>query len=213
MHGRMSRKTFQTLAHVNQFSYLFIRIVQLFQLRIHRKRPVQRHIQLGWNHLGNAVHKGVRKIHDTSHIPDDSPRRQGTEGNNLHHPVCSVFSRYIIDDLLPSLEAEVHVDIRHGDTLRIQEPLKEQVIPDRINVGNSKTVGHDTSRRGTSSRSHHNVMIPCILDEIPHDQEVVHIPHRANRIQLIIQPLHQFLGASRIPVLQPVKTKLLQIFP
>ena len=40
---------------------------------------------------------------------------------------------------------EIDIDIRQGDTLGIQETLEQQVVFQRIYVGNFQTVGHDRS--------------------------------------------------------------------
>ena len=197
----MSWQTLQTLTHINKLFHLLIRLVNFLQLRVHRKRPVQRDIQLRRNHLGDPVYKSIRKIHHAPHIPDHTTGRQSTESDDLHYSIGAVFSCNVIDDFLPPLETKIHVNIRHRYSLRIQEPLKKQVVTDRINIRDSQAVCHNTARRGSTPRPHHNLVVSGVFDKIPYNQEVVHIPHGADCLQLITKSVYELLRTSWIPFL------------
>ena len=147
MHGGMPGKALQTLAHIDKHLYLLIGFIELSQFGIGLQRPVNGDIQLIRYHFGNAVHVGIGEIHYPSHIPDNPLRRHGTEGHDLDHLLRSVFLSHIIYDLLPSFEAEVNINIRHGNTFRVKETFKQQIIFYRVNVGDFQAVGYDTSRR------------------------------------------------------------------
>ena len=214
MHGTVPRKPLQTLRHVDQVLYLLVIFIGPAQLRILLKRFIDRDVQLLGDHLRDTVHKRIGKIHHTPHVADHAPRRQSSESDDLHYPVLAVLAHHIIDDLLPSLIAEVHVDIGHGHTLRVQEPLKQELIADRVNGGDLQAVGDDASRRRPSSRSDRDPVVLRILDEIPYDKEIIHISHVPDRIKLIAQAVLQLLGRLRsIPLLKPLPAELLQIFP
>ena len=119
MHGHIPRKSLQPPAHIDQPSHLLIALIELFELRVDRQRPVDRDIQLSRNHLGDGIHKGVGQLHHTAHVADHRLRCHGPEGDDLNHSVLAVFLPHIIDHILSSLIPEVHIDIRHGDPLRI----------------------------------------------------------------------------------------------
>ena len=57
-------------------------------------------------------------------------------------------------------------------------------------------------------------MVFRIIDKIPHDQEIVYIPHIVDRIQFISQDVPKFIPPG-FPYrrFQSFKTKLIQIFP
>ena len=213
MHGCMSRKTFQSSRHIDQFLNLFIFLIQFLEFRIHLQCLIKRNIQLCRHHLCNAVYKCIRKVHDTSYVTDDSTCCHRTESYDLYYPGCAVFSSYIINDFLASLKAEVHVDIGHGYTFRIQETLEQKLIFDRVDTCNSQTVRYDTSGRRTSPRSDLDSLCSCIINEIPHDQEVIYISHGFDDRQFIFQTFFQRIIPVRIPFFQSVKTKFIQIFP
>ena len=193
MHGTVTRQSFQTFRHIDQILYLFVRLISPAQFRILFQRFVDSDVQLLRDHFRNCIYESIGQIHHPSHVADNAPGRKGSKGHDLHHTVFPVFSHHIINDLLPSLKAEVNVDIGHGHTFRIQETLKEKLIPDRIDRCDSQTVGNDTSRRGSSSRSHRDPVILGIFDKIPYNKEIIHIPHIFNGIQLIGKAVFEFL--------------------
>ena len=188
---------------------LFIALVQLPQLVVHLQCLVDRDIQLIRNHLRDRIDLCIRHIQHTADIADNAARRQCTECNDLHNAVLAVFSRYIVDDLRAAFEAEIHVDIRHGNSFRVQETLEQELVPHRVQLRDAKGVGNNTSGRRSSSRSDHDVVVARKFDEIPHDQEVIDVTHRFDRIKLIFQPRLQFICRRVIPFLEAVVAELI----
>ncbi len=188
---------------------LFIALVQLPQLVVHLQCLVDRDIQLIRNHLRDRIDLCIRHIQHTADIADDTARRQCTECDDLYNAVLAVFSRYIVDDLRAAFEAEIHVDIRHGNSFRVQETLEQELVPHRIQLCDAKGVGNNTSGRRSSSRSDHDVVIARKFDEIPHDQEVIDVTHRFDRIKLVFQPRFQFIRRRVIPFLEAVVAELI----
>ena len=188
---------------------LFIAPVQLPQLVVHLQCLVDRDIQLIRNHLRDRIDLCIRHIQHTADISDDTARRQCTECDDLYNAVLAVFSRYIVDDLRAAFEAEIHVDIRHGNSFRVQETLEQELVPHRVQLCDAKGVGNNTSGRRSSSRSDHDVVIARKFDEIPHDQEVIDVTHRFDRIKLVFQPRFQFIRRRVIPFLEAVVAELI----
>ena len=204
VHGGVPGQSLQPLGHVNELPHLVIFLVQFFQLRVHGQCLVQGDVQLCGDHLCDSVHKGVGQVHDPPHVPQDAPGCQGTEGDDLHHPVRAVLAHHIVDDFLPPLKAEVHVNIRHGHTLRVEEPLKEELVPDGVNAGDAQAVGHNAAGGGAPPGSHHDTVVPGVFDKVPHNEEIVHVAHVVDDGQLVLQPLLQLLGDRAVPLLQPL---------
>ena len=188
---------------------LFIAPVQLPQLVVHLQCLVDRDIQLIRNHLRDRIDLCIRHIQHTADIADDTARRQCTECDDLYNAVLAVFSRYIVDDLRAAFEAEIHVDIRHGNSFRVQETLEQELVPHRVQLCDAKGVGNNTSGRRSSSRSDHDVVVARKFDEIPHDQEVIDVTHRFDRIKLVFQPRFQFICRRVIPFLEAVVAELI----
>ena len=66
----------------------------------------------------------------------------GTEGHDLGHVVVSVLPANVVHHLAPAHIAEIHIDIRHTDSLGIQEPFKIKAEPHRLNVCDIQAVAH-----------------------------------------------------------------------
>ena len=213
MHGSMSWKSLQTLGKVNQAVDIFLFLIGFPEFRIHSQCLINGDIWLLWNHLGDGVYLGIRHVQNTAYITDHTAGCQSTEGNDLNHAVIAIFPPYIIDNFLSSFKAEVHINIRHGYSFRIQETLKEKIIPDRIQLGDPKCIGNQASCGGTSSRADHDIIVSGIFDEVPHNEEVIYISHVFDGGQLIIQAFFQRIGYRMITLFQPFMAKLVQILP
>ena len=93
----------------------------------------------------------------------------------------------VVDDLTAAVDAEVHVDIGHGDALWIQEALKKQGILDWIDIGDVETVGHNTAGGTTAAGPDRDAVALGIADKVGNDEEVVHKAHLFYDSQLIVQ--------------------------
>ena len=85
--------------------------------------------------LGEVVGLGRREAQRSPHILDGRPRLQRTERDDLAHRIASVLLADVFDDFTATLEAEVDVDVRHGDAIGVEEPLEEKVEFKGIHVG------------------------------------------------------------------------------
>ena len=125
--------------------------------------------------------------------------------------VRSVAVHDIIDDLLSSFITEVHIDIGHRLPLRVQEPLENERVPDRIDVRDLQRICDNASGAAASSGSDRNVMFLRVADEVPHDQEVIDEAHGPNRRELVHQPLFVLLVVVRVPLFETGAAQLLEI--
>jgi len=46
----------------------------------------------------------------------------------------------VVDYFTPAADAEIDVEVGHGHAFRVQEPLKEEVVPQGIDIGNTRQV-------------------------------------------------------------------------
>ena len=142
----------------------------------------------GIDRLCNFVAQPVGNPHCPSGIPNGSPCLHQVESDDFRHPIGTIAGDHILLDTLSALYAEVNVKIRHADTLRIQEAFKQQLVSQRVDLGNAHTVGTQTSRTGTTPRSNGNVVTSGEIDIVPHDQKVIHVSHLGNHRDLHTQP-------------------------
>ena len=142
MGGSMPRQSFEPHRHLDQFADLIVAVIDFLQFRIAFQGFLDRHLQLIRNHLGDLVNFSVGKIHDPSDIPDDQSGRHRTESYDLSDPVRAVLSGYIVDDFLASSITEICINIRHGNTFRIEQTFEQQVITQRFHGRDIERIGH-----------------------------------------------------------------------
>ena len=100
---------------------------------------------------------------------------------------------HILDDAVASFIVEVDIDIRHADSLRVQEPLEEKVVSYGVEIGNAEAVGDDAASGASSSRAHGNSVILRPVDKILNYKEVVRESHVGYGLELEIYPFEDIL--------------------
>ena len=134
------------------------------------------------HHLRKAVGLVDGDIADTGHILDGALRRHSAESDHAGHVVCVVNPLHILVGGREVLE--IHVDIRHTDTVRIEETLKQELVLDRVQIGNPEAISHNRTRRRTSSRPDQITHLARGADVILNNQEVIREAHLADSHQL-----------------------------
>ena len=104
----------------------------------------------------------------------------------------------VFDHLAPAFIVEVDIQIGHGDSLRIEESLKQQIVFERIDGGDVKRIGDDGARAAAASGADENAVRLGEMHIVPDDQEVIDIAHALNDAELVIQPLLCILAVGRV---------------
>ena len=128
VHAGIAHQAFELFGRVEQLADLRLAFVGLRQRRRILDRLLQLDVQRGGDHLGDAVHVGVRHVHGAAHVFDRGLRGHGAEGDDLRDIFPPVLARDVIDDFAAAVHAEIHVDIGHGNAFGIQEALEEQFV-------------------------------------------------------------------------------------
>ena len=184
--GGVPGQPFELSPHFDQPVHLFVYLVELRQLLVHVQCLVDCHVQLPGDHLGDAVHLAVGHAERPAHVAQHRPRGHGAEGDYLRHMVRAVLLHHIFNDLAPAHIAEVDIDIRHGDALRIEETLKQQVVLDGVNLGDAQAKGRQAACRAAPAGAYDNAVLFGEAHEVPHNQEVICVAHLRNDGQFIV---------------------------
>jgi hypothetical protein len=72
--------------------------------------------------------------------------------------------------------AEVDIEVGHRDPFRVQETLEQQVVLQRVEVGNLQRIRHQRTGAGTPARADRHAVVLGPLDKVGHDQEVAREP-------------------------------------
>ena len=106
--------------------------------------------------------------------------------------------RDVFDDFVAPLHAEIDVEVGHGNALRIQEAFEEEVVGERVKVGDFQRIGDERARARTASGADRDVVVFRPLDEVGNDEEVTGETHLVNHAQLNVEPrvIRRALGGA-----------------
>ncbi len=162
------------------------------------ERFFERHFGIFGDELRDLVRILERYVEGPRHIFDDRLRLQRPEGDDLRHTVVAVLLADIVDDLAPALEVEVHVEVGHRDTLRVQEALENEFVFERVDVRDAHRVGDDGARARAAARAHRYAVLLRPVDKVPHDEEVAGKAHLRDDAELVFEPVLGLLARVSI---------------
>ena len=163
---------FEALAHLEHVVDARVGLRHLPQHGIFGERLLERHVEGRRNLLRDAVDVRVRHVHHAADVADHGLRLHGAEGDDLRDVLAAVLRRDVLDDLAAPALAEVDVDIRQRHAFRIEEALENQVVVQRVDVGDAQRPGHEAAGRRAAAGADRNALLARVADEIPDDQEV-----------------------------------------
>ena len=193
----MPGRAFERFRHVDQAAGRLAALHHLLQRTGKTQGFLDGHVQGGGDLLGHGIRLGVAHVEHAPDIADGRAGGHGPEGDDLGHMVRAVKPVDIVDDLAAAVDAEVHVDIRHRDTLGIQKAFKEQGVFDGVHIGDIQAVGHHAACGAAAPWADGDAVSPRKGDKVRDDQKIVDKPHLFDHAQLVIQLL-MHLGAGRI---------------
>src|SRR5690606_3531146 len=141
------------------------------------------------NHLGQAVGLGVRHLQHAGHVAHGVAGSHGAEGHDVGHAVGAVFLRAVLNHLVAAGVLDVDVHIWHADTVGVEEALEQQVVLERVQLGNLKTVRNDGPGRATPPRAKHNPLVFTPVHKIGDNQEITVKTHVFDNTQLVLGAL------------------------
>src|SRR6056297_283361 len=107
--------------------------------------------------------------------------------------IFTIFINYILDHTLPAVIIKINIDIRHRYTFRVQETLKEQVILQWVNIGNTRAIGYHRTCCRTTARTNINTYIPGGGNKVLNDQKISGTTHLPDNSELKLNPFCHFL--------------------
>ena len=209
--GGVARHAFEFFRRVDDLAHAVIALVEAAQLRGEGKGALQRHAQFKGHQFGDAVRFLIGHVHHPAHVADDGAGGHGAEGDDLRHVIRAVAAAHVVDHLPAALVVEVHVDIRHGNALGIEEALKEQIVLDGVDGGDAQAVGDDGTRAAAAPRPHAHAVGARVVDKIPDDEEIIHIAHAGDDAQFVFHALARVLAALAVALPEALFAQAAQI--
>src|SRR3990167_7244100 len=83
----------------------------------------------------------------------------------------------------------INIDIRHGNTIRIKETLKQQSVLQWIEICNFECIGNDRAGSRATTRAKNNSLVFAPVNEVLDDQEIGIVPHLIEHSKLHFKSL------------------------
>ena len=192
----MAREALESLRGLDQLLDLRVALHFRCQARLGLERLVDRGIELVRDQLRDPVDLAVGDVERPPHVPDHALGGHGAEGDDLTDVVPPVLVGDVADHLRPAVHAEVHVDVGRGDALGVEEALEEQVVLQRVDVGDPEAVRGQAPDHGAAPRADGDATVARVLDQVPDDEEVARELHRLDHLDLERQAL--LVGNQRL---------------
>ena len=172
----VARHALEPAPHVEQFLDPRVLVLHLLQDRVLDQRLLQRHVERGRDLLGDAIHFRVRHVHGAADVAHHGLGLHRAEGDDLRDVLAAVLPGDVLDDLAAAALAEVDVDIGQRHALGVEEALEQQVVVQRIDVGDLEAPRDQAARGRAAARADGNALLAGIADEVPDDHEVPGYP-------------------------------------
>ena len=203
VHADVAHDAFHAFGQRQQFGHLFLVLLALLDLgclaaRVDHarvrvvRRAAQRHGLAGrrGHELGDAVDMAVTHAEHTAHVAQRGLRGHRAEGGDLAHGVTAVLLLHVVDHAVAVGLAEVDVEVGHRHAVRVQETLEQQLVAQRVEVGDRERVGDERACPRSPPRADRAAVGFRPIDEVGHDQEVAGKAHLQDRRDLELEPLH-----------------------
>ena len=149
----VARHALETPRDGEQLLDPLVLLLHLLERRVLVERLVERHVERRRDRLGDAVGIRVRDVHHAGDVAHDGARLHRPERDDLRDVLAAVLARDVLDHFAAPPLAEVDVDVGQRHALGIQEALEDQVVLDRIDVGDPQAVGDEAARRRSAARA------------------------------------------------------------
>ena len=190
MRSDVSGKALQYAGRVHYPVHQRVGVVDALKVRTLVQSLVQRYLKVVRHHLGDLQRPCERQIHHPCHVLECVFGFKGTEGGYLRDVVHAITALYVVYYFPAALYAKVHVYIRHGYALLVEEALEDQGKAYRVYICYLKGVGHYGTCGRASAGAHHDAVALGVVYEVPDYEEVAYVAHLLYGLDLVA---HAFL--------------------
>ena len=140
-----------------------------------RERHALAH-DVGRHRLGQLLADGEGVAHDPRGVLDGLLGLDGAVGDDLRDPLAAVLLGDVADHLAAPALVEVDVEVGQRGPLGVEEPLEDQPVRDRVEVGDLHGVGAHRAGPRATPRADPDAVALGPGDEVGDDEEVAGIP-------------------------------------
>ena len=180
----LANEALERTGEVDDLAHDLVRVVGLAQLRAGLQRLLEVDLRPLRDQLRDLVDDAVGNVEDATGVADGRTGHHRAERDDLGDPVSAVLVGHVVDHAVATVDGEVDVDVGHRLPTRVEETLEQELVADRVDVGDAEAVGDERSRCGAAAGADADPASPRERDEVRHDQEVVREAHLPDRLQL-----------------------------
>ncbi|CAB4950983.1 unannotated protein [freshwater metagenome] len=140
----------------------------------------------GGEGLGDAVTERVGVTEGPGGVLDGRLGLDGAVGDDLRDVVFTVGLGGVADHVGAATVVEVDVDVGHRDALGVEEPLEQQPVLDRVELGDSEGPGDDRARSRTSTRPDADSVLLGVPHQVGHHEKVAREAHLDDDADLVL---------------------------
>ena len=152
---------------------------------------------VGGQRLGDALPHRERVVEHAVGVLDGRLGLEPSERGDHRDAVGAVLVADVADDLTAATLVEVDVEVGHGRALGVEEPLEDQAVLQRAEVGDAQRVGRDGAGAGTASRADPDAVVLGPVDEVGDHQVVAAVALVADDLQLHLGARPHLVGECR----------------
>ena len=208
VHTRLSRRTLYAHCDIYQLVrgrvvvrlYKFVGDVFIRRFLVgHLAEQVSKRIlEVVRDHLGKTVGFAYGETQYASHVANGVLGSHRAESDNLTHVVVAVLAVNVIYYFSAAIHTEVHVEVGHRFALRIEETLEHQIEAERLHLRDTDKIGYHAACAAAATGSDGYAVGLGIIDEVPHDEVVIHKAHTAYDVVLVLDTVDDLLGGIGI---------------
>ncbi len=172
VHGAVARHAFEFLRHLQDLPHAGIFARRILEAGLLLDGVFELDVEDVRDQFRDFVDVGVGHVEHAAHVLDGLPRGERTKGDDLGHLLAAVLLSDVLDHLATAPGVEIDIDIRHEDTLRVEEALEEEAVFERIEIGNLHGVADQAAGGGATARSDGDAALFGEANEVPDDEQV-----------------------------------------
>ena len=150
------------------FLHPLFAVEQFLEFRGFLDRFGKSHFRIVGNGLGDHIAFGGSTAERTGNVFQHRLGFELSVGSDLRHGIRAVLADHVVNDFLTAAFAEVRVKVRRRNPVRVQKTFKQQVVFDRVDVGDSGKVRYQRACTGTAARADGYAAFLRPVDEVPY---------------------------------------------
>ncbi len=135
-----AREAFERLGEVDDLARDRIGVDHAAQIGAGLQAVLERLPRAFRDHLRDLVDDAVGHFEHAAGVADGGARGHRREGDDLRDAIAAVLLGDVIDHALAAGDGEVDVHVRHRLAVGVEEALEQQVVADRVEVGDLEAV-------------------------------------------------------------------------